>query len=113
MFRIISLQNSHRRWMAIYSVKEADIYEKAEQLLRDALEKSHMYKNDNLYVENMSAALVEFQNHPWCHPWQRIGLGHSTYKSKTAMTVGVWNVGREAFCDCICQWDILIDNQNK
>ena len=42
--------------------------EKAMQLLRDAMEKSNVYKNANLNLENMSTALVEFQNDPKCHP---------------------------------------------
>ena len=97
----------------LYNPSKKPIFsDKAEQLLRDAMEKSHMYKNASLYVENMSTAHVESFNTTLnvIHD-KRISFGHATYKCKTAMAVGVWNVGKDTFSDRV--WETLIDNQNK
>ena len=101
MSRSISLQNGHRRQTAIII---------SEKAIRDAMEKSNVYKNANLNLENMSKALVEFQNHPKCHPWQKNKFW-ALNRSKTAVAVGVWNNDKEAFCDCT--WVTLIENHNQ
>ena len=82
--------------------------ERAVQLLTDALEKSHMYKNAHLYVEDMSTAHVETFNTTLnvLHD-KRISFSHQTYKAKTALAVGFWNEGKEKFCDTV--WDHFVD----
>ena len=66
MSRSISLQNGHRRGTAINNLiqKKPIFSEKAMQLLRDAIEKSNMYKKTNLNVDDMSTAVESFKTAP-------------------------------------------------
>ena len=70
MSRSISLQNGHRRQTAIII---------SEKAIRDAMEKSNVYKNANLNLENMSTALVEsFKTTLNVIHDKRTSFGHST-----------------------------------
>ena len=79
MSRSISLQNGHRRQTAIIIQNKPIFSEKAEQLLREAMEKFNVYKKANLNVENMSTALVEsFKTTLNVIHDKRTSFGHST-----------------------------------
>ena len=84
----------------------------AEQMLRNAIISSNVYRKASLYTMNMSTAHVEsFNNQLNIFQDKRICFGNLAYKMRTKLAVCIWNENQTLECKKRSYEDFLFRHQ--